>query len=240
MPRWRSSGPRWLWTARHRRRWRPPAGYAINWAGSRWSTSGSAYRQGRCSRETSAPKSVTSTPFAAMRSTRRRDWPTSPKRWINGSGVRLPQSSAPTQPSAGVGPDAARPCYGDVPSPLKSGPLRLRAKNRAACPFGENSGVNGAQLDVGPCDSMVVDDDAANVAACQHIVVGLVDVVEFVLGGHRLVEEKLALAVEAQQSRNVGAGIGLAVKTAQQPFLKQREHRHREGRRHVGDRCQRR
>ena len=61
-----------------------------------------------------------------------------------------------------------------------------------------------------------------------------------ILRGHRLVEQKLALAVEAQQSWNVGARVGLAVKTAQQPFLKQCEHRHRESRRHLSDRCQRR
>src|SRR5271156_5563693 len=38
--------------------------------------------------------------------------------------------------------------------------------------------------------SMVVDDDAANVAARQHIVEALVDVIEFVLGGYRLIEQK--------------------------------------------------
>jgi hypothetical protein len=49
----------------------------------------------------------------------------------------------------------------------------------------------------GRCESMVVDDDAANITTGQHVVVGIVDVVEFVLGGHRLVEQKLALAVKA-------------------------------------------
>src|ERR1700761_1691158 len=58
----------------------------------------------------------------------------------------------------------------------------------------------------GPCDSVVVDDDAANIAARQHIVIGLVDVVEFVLGGHRLVEQKLALAVEAEPAMNIASG----------------------------------
>jgi hypothetical protein len=36
---------------------------------------------------------------------------------------------------------------------------------------------------------VVVDDDAANVAAREHVVVGLVDVVELVLGGDCLVQE---------------------------------------------------
>ena len=45
-------------------------------------------------------------------------------------------------------------------------------------------------------------------------VVGLVNVVEFVLGGHRLIEQKLAVAVEAEQSMYVGTRVGLAVKTS--------------------------
>ncbi len=44
--------------------------------------------------------------------------------------------------------------------------------------------------------SVVVDDHTADVAAGEHVVVGLVDVGQFVLAGDRLVEKELAVAVE--------------------------------------------
>ena len=66
------------------------------------------------------------TPLSAMRSTRPRDWPTSPKRWTNGSGVRLPQSSVPTQPSAETGSPTQKWCCAAVRNPPKSGPRRAR------------------------------------------------------------------------------------------------------------------
>ncbi len=98
--------------------------YAINCVGYRWSTSGSVYRRGRCSPETSAPKTVTNTPLSAMRSTRRRDWPTSPRRWTNGSCARPRQSSALTRPSARIGSRTVRRCFAVARSPPTSGHRR--------------------------------------------------------------------------------------------------------------------
>ncbi len=45
---------------------------------------------------------------------------------------------------------------------------------------------------------VVVEDHATDVAAGEHVVVGLVDVVQLVLGGDRLVEEQLPVAIEVE------------------------------------------
>src|ERR1700757_3236228 len=89
-----------------------------------------------------------------------------------------------------------------------------------------------------PFSSVLMDYYPADVAAGEHVVVGLIDVVELVLGGDGLVEQQLAAPVQAYQARDVGARVGLAVKASQEPFLEQREQCQRQRRRHVGHRCQ--
>ena len=65
---------------------------------------------------------------------------------------------------------------------------------------------------------VVVNDDAADVASREHVVVALVDVRELVFGSDGFVEQQLALAVQAEQARNVGARVRLAVETARSRF----------------------
>src|SRR6185312_14803183 len=86
--------------------------------------------------------------------------------------------------------------------------------------------------------SVLMDYYSSNIAAGEHVVVGLIDVVELVLGGDGFVEQQLAASIEAYQSRDVGSRVGFAVKAAQEAFLKQREQRQRQRRCHVGHRCQ--
>src|SRR6185312_6534 len=89
-----------------------------------------------------------------------------------------------------------------------------------------------------PFSSVLMDYYSSNIAAGEHVVVGLIDVIELVLGGDGFVEQQLAAPVQAYQARDVGARVGFAVKASQEPFLEQREQRQRQRRRHVGHRCQ--
>jgi hypothetical protein len=54
-----------------------------------------------------------------------------------------------------------------------------------------------------------MDDYSSNIAAGEHVVVGLIDVVELVLGGDGFVEQKLAASIEAYESRDVGPRVGM-------------------------------
>src|SRR6201993_5027940 len=89
-----------------------------------------------------------------------------------------------------------------------------------------------------PFSSVLMDYYSSNIAAGEHVVVGLIDVVELVLGGDGFVEQKLAASIKAYESRDVGARVGFAVKASQEPFLEQREQCQRQRRRHFRHRCQ--
>ena len=97
-----------------------------NCSGCRRSTSGSVYPPGRCSPETSAPKTVTNTPLSATRSTKRRAWPTSPRLWISGSCARPRPLTAPTPPSVRIGCRIVRRCCAAARTPPRSGHRRAR------------------------------------------------------------------------------------------------------------------
>src|ERR1700756_1418794 len=55
-----------------------------------------------------------------------------------------------------------------------------------------------------------VADDAANIAALQHVPVAVVDLVEFVLARHHVVEVELARLVHRQQQRDVMVRVAAA------------------------------
>ena len=68
-----------------------------------------------------------------------------------------------------------------------------------------------------------VDHDAADVLAGPHVVVAVVDAVEVVRLGHQPVEVELAVALELEQLRDVGAGVGRAEQRADHLLLHQRQ-----------------
>src|SRR6201993_2438338 len=65
-----------------------------------------------------------------------------------------------------------------------------------------------------PFSSVLMDYYSSNIAAGEHVVVGLLYVVALVLGGGGLVESQLAASIKAYESRDVGARVGFAVKAS--------------------------
>src|SRR5215472_19019891 len=74
-----------------------------------------------------------------------------------------------------------------------------------------------------PRTSGVVDHEAADVAAVEHVPVALVDVVQAVPGGDQLVEPELPRPVQLEQPRDRLERVAAAEQRAVDPLLEQGE-----------------
>src|SRR6516164_3117814 len=71
---------------------------------------------------------------------------------------------------------------------------------------------------------VLVDDDAADVLAVEHVLVALVYLVQLVAAGDQLVQLEIARLVEADEERHVGQGAAAAVDRALNPALVADQH----------------
>src|SRR5215469_14621719 len=74
-------------------------------------------------------------------------------------------------------------------------------------------------------DSAVIQDDAPDVLAVQHVLVALVDLVEAVRGGNQLVQLQVAGSVQLDHHRDVMVRVARAENAALDPLLHQRQQR---------------
>src|SRR5215471_10738296 len=112
-------------------------------------------------------------------------------------------------------------------------PLEVRYATPVTCSALESNRLNVTSNRIQParCHSVpadhrrsgVVDHEAADVAAVEHVPVALIDVVQAVPGGDQLVEPELPRPVQLEQPRDRLERVAAAEQRAVDPLLEQGE-----------------